>query len=544
MTGCKGVLTIYLLALLLLAGCTTPTAVTPDPRPVLETIVASTLQAASAATADAVPSPSPSPTATQIPIRLDVLEAELERALAERQFYSLQSMMAGTFTISIWQSETIALQPEQAVDRMRSSLLNSKATISFSTELPGGIEAPQSPDLIVRRVILSKGWGMDGLGEALITIAQRAGEQLAWHSVLFAPSGFQPSPPAELTGIIYVASANLRAGPGPLHPLVGPYAMGTPMTISYAAPGRTWGKAVAPDGKEGWILLSLLDFKTSTDDLPLYPGIPPDSIPIIGWVEGGSGQPIDKAYVALWKKEDDVTRPLGITGKDGMFYIYLPSDSSGNWTAGVISVDCASTVMDADCTRQKEFVQLTQAIVAPISSPVVFVYNNILSATPAPVAQGCPASEAGKIPLSNTQDGYCLLYPEGFTILQPETNLLEFIGPDRNQASGPSTARVSIQRKSLPGGSTLETVAAALWSEADPGYIQNSITLAGEAALDASNLTIDEAAWHVRKIVVIHQGSYYIITFNPFDQDDEFAMVMLDQQKAWDTIISSFRFLP
>lgn len=543
MTGYKVVLTIFLLALLLV-GCVTPTAVTPDPRPVLETIVASTLQAASTATANAVPSPSPSPTATQIPIRLDVLEADLKRALAARDFYTLESLLAGSFTLSIWQSETVTVPREQAIDRIQSELLNSRAAVSFSTELPGGIEGTDVPDLIVRSVVLSKGWGIDGLGEALITIAQRPGEQLAWHSVLFAPTGFQPPGPAASKGIINVASANLRSGPGPLHPLVGPYAMGTPLTISYAAPGRTWGKAAAPDGKEGWILLSLLDFEATPNELPLYPGLPPNSISVTGWVEGGSGQPIDKAYVALWQKEDDATRPLGITDEDGMFYIYLPSDSSGNWTAGVISVDCTSSVMDTECTKQKEFVQLTQAITFPISRPVVFVYNNILSATPAPVAQGCPAGEAGKIPLGNTQDGYCLLYPEGFTILQPETNLLELVGPNRDQASGPPTARVSIQRKALPGGSTLETVAAALWSEADPGYIQNSIVLGGEAALDASNLVIDEAAWSVRKIVVIHKDSYYIITFDPFDQDDDFAVVMIDQQKAWDTITSSLRFLP
>ncbi len=538
---------------LLIAGCSAPTpssTPTADPRPMLETMVASTMQSAAeataaAATASAAPViPTASPAPQRPTLSPQEFTAELQRAVAARDTSALVPLMADPFSIALWKSEGQTLPPRDAASRLSTDLLYSHAPISFSTDIPAEAAAVQPQDVKVIQSLLSTGWGADGLGEALLTIVQDASGLPAWHSLVFAPSGFEPPTPAALKGVITVPSANLRSGPGTLHTLLAPYAMGSELIVSYTAPGRTWGKVATADGKEGWMLLSLMKFDASTDALPIFPGLPSDSIHIYGWVEGGSRQPIDKAYVTIWQKEENTTRPQGITDSNGMFHIYLPADSTGTWTIRVDNVDCGSSVMDKECKKQAEFVQLTQTITLPNDKPVVFVYNNILGDTPAQVAQGCPAAEPGKLPLNNSQDGYCLLYPEGFTILQPATNLLEIVGPDLDQTIEALSARVSIQKKPLPQGSSLETVAAALWSTAQPDYIESVITIGGEQGLYADHLQVGDAPARMRQIVVIHQGSYYILTFTPYDQADPFNKAMPDQQKAWDTITTSLRFNP
>ena len=557
-----------LLLILALSACSAfaPPAPTPDPRLALETIVAATLQAASGADATATSTATPAPTLTPspTPVAPEVFEAGLRRALSARDFAALSPLLSEPFTLSLWPSldaSSSTLSASDFVSRLRGELLASKAKIGFAGQPPEGIEAAEPPGLQSPRRIFSSGWGPDGMGEVVLTLGfQSAAEgpegRLAWRSLVFAPTGFNPPPPASLTGIINVPSANLRSGPSPLHTLVAPYAMGTPMTISYTAPGFRWGRVTAPDGQEGWLLLSLMDLKSPPETLPLYPGTPSDSIPVMGWVEGGSGQPIDKAVVSLWQKQEDTIRPQAFTNQDGMFFLYLPANSTGNWTVGVVSVDCTSSAMDPQCEKQREFVQLTQTITIPPGGlvrvgPLSFVYNNIMGAAPATAAQGCLEAEPGKIPMSNSQDGYCLLYPEGFTIRQPATSVLEIVGPaldqpadDQQSSSEPLMARVIIQKKPLPGGSSLETVAAALWSASRPGFHQSQVTLGEEPALYADHLIIGNDAFQVRKIVVIHKDHYYILTFTPYDDTPPYSTALPDQEKLWTTLTASFRFLP
>ena len=538
---------LVLLALWLAACAAAPTAApTPDPPPALETLVAATLEAAHQATLTAAaPLPTPSPQPSQAPVNPDAFTEELQRALAARDFAALSPLLSDPFELALWQSQSGhgQIAAAEAVAVLRSELLASRVTVTFSDQLPAGVEAG-APEGRPIRQFFSRGWGPDGFGEAVLTVAEGPDGGLAWRSLLVAPIGFNPPPPAAVAGVINVASANLRTGPSPLHTLVAPYAMGTRMIVAYAAPGYRWGKVTAPDGQEGWLLLSLLDLEAPPESLPLYPGVPSDSIPIIGWVEGGSGQPIDRAVVSVWQTEDETNRPLAFTGADGMFYLYLPANSTGNWTVGVLSVDCASSVMDEQCARQAEFAPLKQTITLPRGKPVIFVYNNILSATPAPAAQGCPPAESGKLPLNNAQDHYCLLYPEGFTILQPATNVLEIVGPALNQEEPPLTAKVTIQKKPLPPGSTLETVAAALWGGAKPGFSQDAVTVGGEPGRVGGHLETEGLPYQVRQVVVIYQDSYYILTFAPWDDQAPYSAALSDQQKLWDTLMPSFRFTP
>ena len=539
-------LVLAILVVFVLGGCNQTAAPTADPRPVLETMVAATMQSVqtSTAAAEMVPTQAPAATATHPPVDPEAFKTELQYVLASRNFSALQPMLADPFTIAQWKSAGSESSPAEAVKQFHNHLLGSRETITFSNDIPADLQGIQMTDQKVTGLLLSKGWGPDGLGEALLTIAEQPDGRVLLDAVLFAPSGFLPPTPTAIQATVTVVAANLRSGPSPMHTLLGSYPNGSKLTVRFAAPGYDWGQVQGPDGKEGWVLLRLLKLDVEPETLPVYTELPPDSIHIFGWVEGGSGQPIDKAYVAVWQQEADPNRPQGVTEKNGMFHLYLPASSTGNWTAGIISVDCASSVMDAECQKQKEFVQLTQTITVPPPRPVVFVYNNILSATPAPVAEGCPNAETGKIPLGNSQDGYCLLYPEGFAIRQPATNVLEISGPPLDETTEPLTARLNIQRKELPAGSTLETVAAALWSGAQPGFTQNSITIGGQPGLYADHLLIGEANWKVRQVIVIRQSSYYILTFTPFDEAEAFAKALPDQQKLWNMVTSSLRFVP
>jgi hypothetical protein len=63
------------------------------------------------------------------------------------------------------------------------------------------------------------------------------------------------------------------------------------------------------------------------------------------------------------------------TDKSGIFYIYLPLKASGEWNLSFASIDCKSSVMDANCQciggtcgkPDPEIVTLKFPIPAPLS---------------------------------------------------------------------------------------------------------------------------------------------------------------------------------
>jgi hypothetical protein len=122
-----------------------------------------------------------------------------------------------------------------------------------------GLDPAKSQALFV------SGWGSDSNAEAILYSTQRADGSLYWHSVLVAPTKFNPistaTPPALIGpyAVVNVAAndvLNIRSGPGSF-PVIGSFAwdainvMRTGPTTS--ADGAVWVEVQNPAGGLGWV---------------------------------------------------------------------------------------------------------------------------------------------------------------------------------------------------------------------------------------------------------------------------------------------------
>ena len=61
---------------------------------------------------------------------------------------------------------------------------------------------------------------------------------------------------------------------------------------------------------------------------------------------------------------------------EGFFYAYLPPESSGAWSVGVIGVNCKSRIMDSACSYKGSFEPMSQQLPGiPPAAPVTITYR-------------------------------------------------------------------------------------------------------------------------------------------------------------------------
>ncbi len=168
---------LALLLSLFLAAC----AVSPAPGP---------------DTATPPPTPTAPPPPTEAP-GLDPFVARLQAALSARDWDQAEALMAPAFVIGYWRDQVYPpVDPAQAVGHIRTFLLPAGPPGFPEPDAPlsvmvGG-QDPLSlwaPELNVVHLVYSRGWGEDGLGEALLAIG-RAEDGYRWVGVLAAPRGF------------------------------------------------------------------------------------------------------------------------------------------------------------------------------------------------------------------------------------------------------------------------------------------------------------------------------------------------------------------
>ncbi len=147
----------------------------------------------------------------------------------------------------------------------------------------------------------------------------------------------------------------------------------------------------------------------------------------------------------------------------------------------------------------------------------------------------CPTPADGQELLRNEEHGYCLLYPAGLEIFNPNENETVLIEGSLLNVEGP---RVYI----LTGdgaGRTAEELADELAAEipAEFAIQRTSLTLDGQPAVVLDNLPGQDMH---RMVVVVHGDRAYQFTFVPVGED--YGELSALTERLYETVVNSFRF--
>ena len=215
-----------------------------------------------------LPCASPTPTATQTPAAQDftTFGQNLVTVLNGKSFDLAKGMMYQTFGFAFWGSEGISNTPDQAIEQLRTNYLGSTPLTANPYKDLNVLLDGMNPYAIMNldpaksHALFVSGWGLDGKGEAILYMTRKADNSIYWHSVLIAPTGFQP---VTLTGpyaVVNVAendTLNVRAGAGVSQPIIGylsPDAADVMRTgPSTSVDGAAWVEVRRNDGLTGWV---------------------------------------------------------------------------------------------------------------------------------------------------------------------------------------------------------------------------------------------------------------------------------------------------
>ena len=156
------------------------------------------------------------------------------------------------------------------------------------------------------------------------------------------------SPTAEEFGEVYVytfvENVNLRVNPGLLFQVSRVLPQNTRLRLLGQAPGGEWLYVRNDEGVVGWVNMNVV---LMAYDGPPPPIVEPTSVILItGSVETELGTPVSEIGFSLTQGS---RRTDAMTDENGQFYAYLPTNMSGVWTVGYVSVSCTSNTMDAGC---------------------------------------------------------------------------------------------------------------------------------------------------------------------------------------------------
>jgi hypothetical protein len=148
----------------------------------------------------------------------------------------------------------------------------------------------------------------------------------------------------------------------------------------------------------------------------------------------------------------------------------------------------------------------------------------------------CPTAAAGQELLTDEEHGYCLLYPAGLEVFNPNENETVLIEGSLLNVEGP---RVYI-RSGDASGRTAEELADELAAEVPEGFpIQRaSLTLDGETAVMLDNLPSQDMN---RMVVVVHSERSYQFTFVPVGKD--YGELSALTEKLYEMVVGSFWFV-
>ena len=139
------------------------------------------------------------PSTPAVAIAPNAFSGQLRQAVESSDFDAMRGLMDDNlFVIAFWPGNSLPPMPaDDAIGQLR-NLHMTGAPIRFSeadaplAELLNGqdpLHVFQS-DVQVVDVLFSQGWGPEGLGEAMLFVAQRPDGSYWWYSIIIAPNGF------------------------------------------------------------------------------------------------------------------------------------------------------------------------------------------------------------------------------------------------------------------------------------------------------------------------------------------------------------------
>ena len=153
----------------------------------------------------------------------------LSDTLVTADYEALQGLMGDTFAIGIWNSEGQTLTPARAIEQLRLTWLPNPTAASFirdPEQFPdlGGIDPAKAfgPDVQIVDLVYSRGWGADGLGEAILTIAEQPDGSHYWSGIIYASVGFT-APPGPLKTATVLSNAFAAADYETLQGMMGEF---------------------------------------------------------------------------------------------------------------------------------------------------------------------------------------------------------------------------------------------------------------------------------------------------------------------------------
>ena len=164
--------------------------------------------------------------------------------------------------------------------------------------------------------------------------------------------------PIQEAGKIYLTSSaenvNLRVGPGRLFQVSRVLIRGTQLELLSMASGGKWAQVRNSEGIIGWVDVQFVNGIPAPANSPHVPnwappgvpiGIPEDVTAISGVVTNGDEAMSFIGVAIVQGNQFDE----GFTDDSGTFYIYVPTNLTGEWFLQHHSTDCRSNTMDANC---------------------------------------------------------------------------------------------------------------------------------------------------------------------------------------------------
>jgi hypothetical protein len=146
----------------------------------------------------------------------------------------------------------------------------------------------------------------------------------------------------------------------------------------------------------------------------------------------------------------------------------------------------------------------------------------------------CSPATTGTQLLSNAAHGYCLLYPTGYDLVQPNLDETVILVGSLLDVEHPK-AFINVQDAAgRTAAQAADEVEAGL-----PGFAiqRSSVTLGGEEAVVLDNVPGQDLN---RQLVVVHDGRLYKFTFVPADPG--LGDLYIRMEELYSTVINSFEF--
>ncbi len=187
-----------------------------------------------------------------------------------------------------------------------------------------------------------------------------------------------PTPFTPFTASALAENVNVRSNPGYLFRVLVMVPKGTKFLVLGKSPGGEWILVQLSTNVTGWVFAQLIESEVEVQSAPVIQ--PVDAQLISGRVVDEQGQPVNGIQFALTQGEGAAApRTDAMTDVNGIFFAYLPSTATGDWTVSFTAIACSSSVMDAECNCKGgtcgSIAPVLQKITLPVKEALTFTWK-------------------------------------------------------------------------------------------------------------------------------------------------------------------------